>query len=271
MSLFRHRRIRIRGIKPQREIVISPRAHDIDVRVQGYENTVRLETDSYRGSVSVFGVGNTVVIEDGVWVCKPCSITIGTPATPCFNCTVIIGRETYLGEVDILCGEDGSRIEIGEHCMFSTGMKIWCTDGHTVCREDGSINIGRHVRIGQRVWVGMDVKVGKNTIIADDCMVGWGSVVTGRFEEPHCLLAGVPARVCRRGITWDNRRPMQYSGESLEKQYPDWDAEPLPGALLRLWLRAKMAWFRHLAAHKSDVQKRRKYSGKAEAIAKRLR
>lgn len=270
MSLFRHRRIRISGIKPQKEIAVSRKAHDIDVRVQGYDNTVRIDTDSYRGSVSVYGVGNTVIIEEGVWVCKPCSIVLGSPGCPCFNCSIIVRRGTYLGEAELMCAEDGSSIEIGEHCMFSLGIQVWCTDGHTIRREDGSLNIGKRISIGARVWVGMDVKIGKNTTIADDCMVGWGSIVTGRFEEPHCLLAGVPARVCRRGITWDERRPMKYIEDSLEKQYPDWDAAPPPCAPLRLLLRAKLAWFRYLAAHKSDMQKRRKYERKAEAAAKRL-
>lgn len=271
MSLFKHRRIRISGIKPQKEVFVSRKAHDIDVRVLGYDNTVRIETDSYRGTVSVFGVGNTVIIEDGVYVSKPCDIVCGSPGCPCFNCTIIVRRGTYLGEVKLTCAEDGSSIDIGENCMFSMGIQVWCTDGHTIRRADGSLNIGKRISIGAHVWVGMDVKIGKNTTIADDCMVGWGSVVTGHFEEPHCLLAGAPARICRRGITWDEHRPMKYIEDSLEKQHPDWDADPPPGALLRLLLRGKLAWFRFLAAHKSDMQKRRKYERKAEKTARRLK
>lgn len=220
MSLLRHRRIRITGIKPQKEVCINRKARDIDVRVQGYDNTIRIATDSFRGSVSVYGVGNTVVVEEGVRVGNPCSIILGSRGVPCFNCSIIIRRKTYLGEVELKCAEDGSSIEIGENCLFAHHIRVWCSDGHTIRREDGSVNVGRCIRIGSHVWVGLDVKIGKNTVIADDCMVGWGSVVTGRFEEPHCLLAGVPARICRHGITWDEKRPMDYAGHPCE---------PVPG------------------------------------------
>lgn len=270
MSLLRHRRIRITGIKPQKEVCINRKARDIDVRVQGYDNTIRIATDSFRGSVSVYGVGNTVVVEEGVRVGNPCSIILGSRGVPCFNCSIIIRRKTYLGEVELKCAEDGSSIEIGENCLFAHHIRVWCSDGHTIRREDGSVNVGRCIRIGSHVWVGLDVKIGKNTVIADDCMVGWGSVVTGRFEEQHCLLAGGPARICRHGITWDEKRPMDYMPDTLVNRYPDWDALPRPSLPVRLLLRLKLRWYRHLSAHKSDMQKRRKYERKAAEVLRRL-
>lgn len=271
MSLFSHRKIRISKYKPQKEVRISRKAHDIDVRVTGYDNTVIVDSDSYRGQVCVYGVGNTVIIEPDVWVCHPCIITVGAINAPCFNSTVILRKGVYLAEVEILAADDNSRVEIGEGSMIGLGSKIWCTDGHAIMREDGSLNIGRHISIGKHVWMGIGCKVGKNTTVADGCMVGWGSVVNGRFEEPNCLIAGVPARVVRHGITWDPRRPLFVNGETLESQYPDWNAAARPAAALRWLLYLKLAWFRYQANHRSDEQKRIKYRVKAEETERRLK
>lgn len=270
MSIFRHRHIRITGPKPQRDIFIHRKAHDINIRVLGYDNTLRVETDSYRGEICMCGVGNTIILEEGIWVCTPCKIVIGAPACPCYNCTIIIRRNTYLGGVEIMCSEDNSRVEIGERCMFSQQICVWCTDGHTIRRADGSINIGRSITIGEHVWVGWGSKINKNTAIADESMVGWGSIVTGRFEEPHCLIAGVPARVHRQGITWDERRPMDYLPDTDMKKYPDWNTPPPPCALVRPLLHIKLAWFRYLSKHKCEMQKRRKYERKAAEVLRRL-
>lgn len=50
-----------------------------------------------------------------------------------------------------------------------------------------------------------DVKIGKNTKIPDDSIVGWGSIVTKVFHEPNIILAGIPAKIVKRGINWDRR------------------------------------------------------------------
>lgn len=50
-----------------------------------------------------------------------------------------------------------------------------------------------------------DVKIGKNTKIPDNSIVGWGSIVTKVFNEPNIILAGIPAKIVKRGINWDRR------------------------------------------------------------------
>ena len=61
------------------------------------------------------------------------------------------------------------------------------------------------------------VKIGKNTKISDDSIIGWGSIVTKKFEEPNVVLAGNPAKIVKRGINWNFRdiRNYQIYRESL--------------------------------------------------------
>ena len=42
-------------------------------------------------------------------------------------------------------------------------------------------------------------------IIADNSIVGWGSIVTKEFNEPNVIIAGIPAKIVKRGINWDRR------------------------------------------------------------------
>jgi len=46
----------------------------------------------------------------------------------------------------------------------------------------------------------MDVKINKNTKISDDSIVGWGSIVTKKFEDKNIIIAGTPAKIVKRNI-----------------------------------------------------------------------
>ncbi len=72
------------------------------------------------------------------------------------------------------------------------------------------LNFAESIEIGRHVWIGRDVKVGKNVRIADNSIVGWGSIVTRRFDEPNVIIAGNPAKVIKRGINWDRKSIDKY-------------------------------------------------------------
>ncbi|WP_227645842.1 hypothetical protein [Klebsiella pneumoniae] len=64
--------------------------------------------------------------------------------------------------------------------------------------KDGKITIGENCLIGN------NVAINKGCIIADGCVVASHSVVNGVFLEKNCLIAGVPARVIKRNISWQH-------------------------------------------------------------------
>ena len=122
------------------------------------------------------------------------------------NCRVDIGNRVVINGVTLYLQEDGSHVTIGDDSQLSWGVDVWCTDAHTITNLEGEpINFAQYIEIGKHVWIGKDVKIGKNVRISDNSIVGWGSIVTGEFDEPNVILAGVPARIVRRGINWDRR------------------------------------------------------------------
>jgi acetyltransferase-like isoleucine patch superfamily enzyme len=58
------------------------------------------------------------------------------------------------------------------------------------------------IYIGDHVWIGCNTKIYKGSFIGDGCVVASDSVVKGRFEEKNVLIAGNPARVVKRNISW---------------------------------------------------------------------
>ncbi len=99
-----------------------------------------------------------------------------------------------------------TRVFIGERCLFG-GVDIWSSDMHSIIDvETGQrVNRARDIRIGARVWLGEEALVLKGSVIGHDCVVSARAVVTEGTYPPHCILAGVPARVIRTAITWDSR------------------------------------------------------------------
>lgn len=145
------------------------------------------------------------------------NITIGeshrdTP--PAHNSSISIGEGTSFLETSIVTPHSNAKIDIGSQCIFSVGIDIRHTDSHPIYELGSTQHINRvdTLKIGNHVWVGWHASIWKNVCIADDCIIGAYAVVTKSFSEPHCAIAGNPARVVRRNITWEHA----YTEEDIE-------------------------------------------------------
>lgn len=96
--------------------------------------------------------------------------------------------------------------------MLSWNIHIFASDSHTIydAKTKKLLNWGKEIIIGDNVWVAMDCTVLKNSLIAKNCVVGASAVVAGKFAEENCVIAGNPAKVVKRGVAWDRRRPKEY-------------------------------------------------------------
>lgn len=117
---------------------------------------------------------------------------------------VRIGADTTVEGAYLLVDEAAS-IDIGRDCMLSTEILIRTGDKHSIldAQSGERLNPSRDVRIADRVWIGRDVQILKGTVLHPESVVGACSVVSRAFEEGNCVVAGVPARIVKRGIRWD--------------------------------------------------------------------
>ncbi|KTT68956.1 gamma carbonic anhydrase family protein [Sphingomonas endophytica] len=96
------------------------------------------------------------------------------------NTTIPIGARSNVQEGAMLHSDPGAPLTVGEDC----------TIGHHAVLHGCSI--------GDRVLIGMGAIVLNRAVIADDCIVGAGALVTeGKTFPPRSLIVGSPARVVR--------------------------------------------------------------------------
>lgn len=120
---------------------------------------------------------------------------------------LFIDEDFSCGGVEIKLREHWD-VYIGKDCMFSSGISMWTSDGHAIFDETGKlINIGGDIIIGDHVWVGHGVKFLKKTFVNDGSVVGGSSLVNKKFNEQNVILAGFPAKVIRKNISW-TRKPV---------------------------------------------------------------
>lgn len=103
-------------------------------------------------------------------------------------------------------------ISVGENCMFSTGIRLSPSDGHAIFDlESGEVlNHARPITIGNHVWVGANATFTKGARVPDSTVVGTQALVSRQFDEENTAIAGVPAKVVRRGIGWDRQHVEKY-------------------------------------------------------------
>lgn len=194
----------------------------IKLKIRGKGNVIRigrLHPGAGTITISLFADNSRIEIGEGLSVSRELSINMGQNH-PNFgrvvSSSVRIGEETSLESVDIGILNSRAHVEIGPRCMFSFGITLYQTDAHPIYElgTDRILNRVGTMKIGEHVWIGAQATLLKNVQIADGSLVGWGSVVSGRFETPHVIIAGNPARqIPNRQIDWSHGDPRYITNE----------------------------------------------------------
>lgn len=186
-------------------IILAPCAllKQTRIRISGSNNTVEIGDFSIlnRVSIQIFGDNNHIVIGD--W-CRMEGTELYIEDS---GSTIQIGSGArFLGKTE-LAAMEGTSIQIGTDCLFSSNVHFRTGDSHSIVDLTGKrINPSKDILVGDHVWVGMNVTCLKGAAVPSNSVIGAGSLVTGAFREPNCVLAGAPAKVVRTGINWDIRR-----------------------------------------------------------------
>ena len=117
------------------------------------------------------------------------------------GCTFIIrNAHVKFGRCCELVAAKGGKITMGDCGLADT--TIYNTDYHPIYDFDGNIiNQDRDVIIEDNVWVGRRTVILKGVTLGNGCILGFGSVVS-RSIPPHCIAAGMPAKVVKENVVW---------------------------------------------------------------------
>ena len=103
------------------------------------------------------------------------------------NCNVgVLGSEPYL-------------INIGEKCLFSSGVRCITHDGGvTVLNNLGFFNGTRmdrmaRIKIGNNVYIGTGAMIMPGVTIGNNCIIGAGAIVTKDIPDDS-VAVGIPAK-----------------------------------------------------------------------------
>lgn len=175
-------------------------------------------------NILIKGTGNQVVIGRNN-VFRHCTIKIFGS-----NSRIFIGTENFfnesifwledesseiiIGNNNKFCGKthmgivEGTALTIGNDCLFSSDIYITSTDSHSIISKDTGkrINPSLSVTLGNHVWIGHRVSILKGVEIGNDCIVGCGSILTRAFLQDNVILAGTPAKIIKKNISWDINR-----------------------------------------------------------------
>jgi acetyltransferase-like isoleucine patch superfamily enzyme len=125
---------------------------------------------------------------------RGCRVDIGS------NAIVKFGGGSYINPFTKVVIMNG--LEIGNNCAISWNCQFLDSDFHQIQYEGKKELNFNAISIGSRVWIGSHVSVFKGTIIPDGCVIASNSVVKGVFEEENTLIAGNPAKVIKRQVSW---------------------------------------------------------------------
>lgn len=100
-------------------------------------------------------------------------------------------------------------ITFGDDCMLGWNVLLFDATGHVIFKDGVQKESFRPIHIGNHVWLCAEVHVMKGSSIADGSVVGYRSLVTGRFVEPNSLVAGSPAQFVQSGIQWGNFKDLE--------------------------------------------------------------
>jgi len=124
------------------------------------------------------------------------------------DCMISIGQDSTFEGVHLSATEPGSKLLIGQDCMFSYDIDVRTGDSHSLlCQRTGQrTNFAKNIVFGNHIWVASHCIFTKGTSIADNSVVGTGSLINGQFEQTNVVLAGRPAKIIKKNIQWLRER-----------------------------------------------------------------
>ena len=140
---------------------------------------------------TMFAPSSTIVsegrltIEKGFALLKNATLICRKDGCVKIGSNVSIGTGTYI--VSHLS------IEIGDNCQIAQGVKIYDHDHDFKTISDDPLYWADHfcsgsISIGNNVWIGANVIILRGTVIGDNCIIGAGSVLKGKYPSNSIIV-----------------------------------------------------------------------------------
>jgi len=114
---------------------------------------------------------------------------------------LVIGNNLSItGEVQIVSVK---KVLFGSDCLVSWDCLIMDTDFHKIFDSNNNIlNQPKEVIIGDNVRIGCRSIILKGSKIANNCILGSGSLITNHLSDSNSIYAGNPIKKIKENISW---------------------------------------------------------------------
>lgn len=104
------------------------------------------------------------------------------------------------------------KLIMGKNVYIAKDAIIRASDGHTLIDNTTgeAINEPEDVIIGDNVWITSRCTILKGSKIPSNSIVGACSLVNKKFTEENILIAGSPAKIIKKNVTWNSQSYGKY-------------------------------------------------------------
>lgn len=208
LSTYFSRKNTLVVIKSNGEKIHNPRIKNLKITSRGKNNYIEIhEPFTFKNEVLITMGNNSKVKINAFNNYNTAKICMGS------NNYLEIGENTTIENATMyLINCKNTKIKIGKDCMFSYGITLRTSDTHSIYELSTKKleNSPRDITIGNHVWITAGVTILKGCVLGSNCIVGANSVVSKAFTEENCILAGIPAKIIKKGVNWDRSSPHNF-------------------------------------------------------------
>lgn len=183
----------------------------VEISGSGNELTIGKDTRIWGATIQLRGENLRCVIEND---CKLRHVVLVVEDTG----SRLVVRQSTSGTGCTIIACEGGLVQIGRDCMMSAGSDIRNTDGHSVVAlaTGERINPAADVLVDDHAWIGLKAQILKGVRMGRHSIAAAGSVVV-KDVPANTIVAGIPAKPIRTGITWVRERlPLMPDEESAD-------------------------------------------------------
>ena len=204
-AITAHREETING---EGNVIHIDKTIDYSVIIKGNNNSIEITAEKNARprniSINITGNNNKIIIKK--FRTTQLYIDIGN-FTGVDNVEIEIQDNLTSVQASIFAYKSNTPIKIGADCLFSREVNIRSGElPHAIydatTYED--LDKSEGIFIGDHVWIGEHSFILKKATIPNNCVVGAMSVVTKRFNEENVVIAGNPAKICKKNIMWND-------------------------------------------------------------------
>lgn len=123
------------------------------------------------------------------------------------NNEIIIGSHTSLCGKAHFAAIEGTKIHIGDNCLFSSDLHFTTGDSHSILNMQGErINQSKDIVIEDHVWIGTKVTCLKGVRVSRDSIVAATTTLCKDYYVPNVIIGGVPGRIIKNDVSWSTER-----------------------------------------------------------------